>query len=245
MVGQIVSHYKIVEKLARAKGDFSVSETGILVYGAKAQTDKSELIWMDRQGRQTPIVQTNPAQTAALSPNARKIAFDELEMDQNNVDIWIYDIERGSKTRFTFHSDFDMFPFWTPDGSAIIFSSSRERNYAAYLKHSDGTKEEQRIIKKENNSVYASDISTDSRFVLVTEQSPTFNLGFVDLKGDSSFIPIVSTSFNEGGGNFSPDGPWVLYSSDESSRNEIYVVPFKRPAYRGHCSASEESQAFN
>jgi len=38
--------------------------------------------------------------------------------------------------------------------------------------------------------------------------------------------PLLATPFNEAGLEFSPDGKWIVYSSDESGRNEIYVQQF-------------------
>jgi hypothetical protein len=49
------------------------------------------------------------------------------------------------------------------------------------------------------------------------------------LAGDSKPRPFVQTEFNETYPVFSPDGRWVAYSSAESGRNEIYVVPFPGP----------------
>jgi serine/threonine protein kinase len=224
---------------ARAKGDFSVSATGVLVYGTKFASDaKSELVWIDRDGRMTQIVQANPSYMASLSPDGKRIAFDELDTEQNNLDIWIYDVTRGIKTRFTFDFDFDMVPLWTPDGSSVLFSSTRGRNYKIFSKRSDGTKNEEVVIQKENNSEYATDISPDGRFVLVTEQSPTWNLAYADLKGDSSVQSIISTKFNEGFGAFSPDGRWVAFQSDESGRDEVYVIPFLREGGKHQISTS-------
>jgi dipeptidyl aminopeptidase/acylaminoacyl peptidase len=36
----------------------------------------------------------------------------------------------------------------------------------------------------------------------------------------------LNTQFAEAPGQFSPDGRWVTYSSNESGRSEVYVVPF-------------------
>lgn len=213
---------------ARAKGDFSVSQTGILVYGTSAEKTTGELAWADREGRLTPILQANPVYLASLSPDGGRIAFDELAVDQNNLDIWIYDIQRGTKTRFTFDFAFDQIPIWTPDGSGVVFSSSRGANYSVYVKQADGAKEEELIARKEGNSELATSMSPDGRYVLLTELSPTWNLMYADLKGDKSVVSVVSTEFIEGIGSFSPDGRWVAYQSNESGRNEIYVLPFRR-----------------
>src|SRR5262249_13803682 len=40
---------------------------------------------------------------------------------------------------------------------------------------------------------------------------------------------FLKTPFNERAGQFSPNGHWVAYMSDQSGRNEIYVRPFVPP----------------
>jgi hypothetical protein len=42
-------------------------------------------------------------------------------------------------------------------------------------------------------------------------------------------VPFLQTPFNENQGQFSPDGRWVAYTSNESGNNEVYVVPFPGP----------------
>lgn len=43
---------------------------------------------------------------------------------------------------------------------------------------------------------------------------------------DRKPIPVVQTTDNESGAQFSPDGKWIAYSSNESGHYEIYVRPF-------------------
>jgi Tol biopolymer transport system component len=49
----------------------------------------------------------------------------------------------------------------------------------------------------------------------------------VDVENKKPF-PVAQTSANEGWGEFSPDGRWVAYQSNESGRFEIYVRTFPR-----------------
>ena len=46
---------------------------------------------------------------------------------------------------------------------------------------------------------------------------------------DRKTQPFLRTRFYEGAAQFSPDGRWVVYTSDESSREEIYVEPYSSP----------------
>ena len=213
---------------ARAKGDFSVSQNGLLVYGTKIQSDQGQLVWVDREGRITGITSKAFGLGATLSGDGKKIAFDELAADQSNQDIWVYDLERGVRTRFTFDTSFEGGPLWSPDDQSLVFSSQRGGRYAVYHRKVDGTKPEEQIVSKETSSIYVNDVSPDGRYILLIDQTPTWDLAYADIKGDKKVIPMIATGFNEGPGVFSPDGRWVAFQSDESGRSEIYVVPFQR-----------------
>jgi dipeptidyl aminopeptidase/acylaminoacyl peptidase len=52
----------------------------------------------------------------------------------------------------------------------------------------------------------------------------------------------VATTNDETNGDFSPDGQWVAYSSDESGRQEIYVASFPEPARRFRVSSEGGTQ---
>jgi hypothetical protein len=56
-----------------------------------------------------------------------------------------------------------------------------------------------------------------------------FHLWVLPLEGERKPFPFLKTGFDEGYGQFSPDGKWVAFMSDESGRIEIYVAPFPGP----------------
>jgi len=52
------------------------------------------------------------------------------------------------------------------------------------------------------------------------------------MEGDRKPIPVVRTDVDERDAQFSPDGKWIAYQSNESGHYEIYVQPFLRPGNR-------------
>jgi hypothetical protein len=46
------------------------------------------------------------------------------------------------------------------------------------------------------------------------------------LNGERKPRPLLQTPFDEWGTEFSPDGPWIAYASNESGRPEVYVRAF-------------------
>lgn len=64
------------------------------------------------------------------------------------------------------------------------------------------------------------------------------------MDGDRKAFPVVETeTFNESSGQFSPDGHWIAFQSDESGRSEIYVQPFPGPGRKWQVSSEGGVQA--
>ena len=62
------------------------------------------------------------------------------------------------------------------------------------------------------------------------------------VSGDKKPIALVTTSFDERDGQFSPDVRWVAFSSNESGRSEIYVQPFPGPGGKVQISTNGGAQ---
>ena len=65
-----------------------------------------------------------------------------------------------------------------------------------------------------------------------------FDLWVLPLFGDRKPFPFIQTSFCECVAEFSPDGRWIAFVSDESGRNEVYVVPFPGPGGKWQVSTA-------
>jgi serine/threonine protein kinase/dipeptidyl aminopeptidase/acylaminoacyl peptidase len=217
-------HYSIRSSLY---GDFSASGNGLLVYRSGTALSNLRLTWVDRGGKRLSTV-GNAANLGRmqLSPDRKNAAVEAT--DGNNVDIWIYDLARGLRTRFTFDPATDRNPVWSPDGRAIAFSSNRKGHYDLYRKAADGTGSEEPLYADGLEKTPTS-WSADGKFLLFgTGGDPKTgtDLWVLPLAAGAKPYPLLQTPFNEGNGQFSPDGRWVSYQSNESGQNEVYVIPF-------------------
>jgi Tol biopolymer transport system component len=210
---------------------FSVSENGVLLYQPRSASGVSQLTWFDRSGKQTgslgaPGDQSNPR----ISPDGKRVAVNIIDSQTGNMDIWIYESSGGIATRFTSDPAFDVLPIWSPDGRQIIFDTTREGRQNLYQKSSSGVDSEKPILQSQRTS-YPTDWSLDGRFVLygVFDASTNLELWALPASGDRKPIPFIKTTFGVSHGQFSPDGRWVAYSSNESGKWEIYVAPFPGP----------------
>jgi Tol biopolymer transport system component len=219
-------------------GVFSVSETGMLAYRTGGSVTRRRLAWFDRSGKEVGTLgapDENVLQDPELSPDGRRVAV--VRTVQGNEDLWLIDGARGVPSRFTFDPAQDGHPIWSPDGSRIVFSSNRMGTFDLYQKASSGAGSDELLL--ESSIVkFPQDWSPDGRFLLYLQQDPKTGLGLwiLPLFGERKPFPFVYTIFWKGNGQFSPDGRWVAYQSNESGRYEVYVQPFSGPG--GKCQVS-------
>jgi len=164
----------------------------------------------------------------ALSPDGTRVAVVKNAGGADAVNIWLLDLSRGGvSTRFTFGSLIDINPVWSPDGSRIIFSSNRDGPYNLYQKPANGVKDEE-VLLKSSEDKFATSWSRDGRFLLYTVVRPKTknDIWVLPLEGDKKPVPFLSTAFNERQASFYPDGHWVVYTSDESGQDEVYMRSF-------------------
>jgi serine/threonine protein kinase len=211
---------------------FSVSQNGVLVYQLGSAQAGSNLTIFDRSGEQQGVVgDITEFYTPRVSPDGKKIAVGTFDAKSRNQDIWIYDIERGIKTRFTFNLAVEFDVVWSPDGNQIVFDSYRQGQRDIYQKSSSGAGNEE-LLYKSNKDNIPEGWSRDGRFISLTVDGGSTTRGDIwvlPLMGDREPFLFLQTQFNEMHGQFSPDGRWLAYTSDESGRSEIYVRPFPGP----------------
>jgi eukaryotic-like serine/threonine-protein kinase len=223
-------------------GAFAVSESGVLAYQTTSGDLLSQLVWVDPAGREIAAVGT-PVDDGffdiELSPDATKVAYSVT--GRGRRDIWLYDFERNLPSRFTFDPGSDFAAVWSPDGRRIVFDSNRSGQFDLYQKSADGVGNEG-ILLQEKGTQRVFSWSRDGRFVLYGHgENPNApaDLWVLPVAGDEKPFPLIETPrFREHHGRFSPDGRWVAYVSNESGRDEIYVVPFPRADGRWQVSTS-------
>jgi hypothetical protein len=208
---------------------FSASETGALVFSSDAGAHGGRLGWISRDGKPSSLaLPPGPYAQPRLSPDGTRLVF-SLADSSGSSDLWQTDLVNGVNSRFTFDPAPDIFPVWSPDGKQIAFGSVRE-GARLFLKASTGAGEEEAVSEPMlATAIY--DWSRDGRYLLYlnTGASTGPDLWVFDLK-ERKPSPFLQTPFTESQGQFSPNGRWVAYSSDESGRYAIYVRSFSGPS---------------
>ena len=226
---------------------------GTLVYVPASTTAADRtLLRVDREGRVAPLIDAHAGyEYPAFSPDGRQVAV--MIASETGSDIWIIDLERATRTRFT-SGGTTAFPVWAPDGSRLTFQSTAPGPWNLFWKPLDGSTDAQPLLKVEDSShvrssaVIGQDLlpgtlptlsgagpqfptswSPDGSTLAFHERKPNGDRDIWVVSPGNDPVPFLLTPFDERSPRFSPDGKWLAYVSDESGRNDVYVQPFPGP----------------
>ena len=225
-----------------ALGDYGYSAAGVLATGT-GRSIYRQYTWFDRSGKALGTA-CPPGNyfDIDLSPDGTRAAVQRSDIQTGNSDIWLIDLTRSLISRFTFDAGVDDDPTWSPDGKYVYFSNTASGRYVVQRKASSGVGAPE-LIHDMGKSQMPSDWSPDGKHLLMNVTSPQgeTDLWVTNEGGNPPSAPYLATSFDEYGAQFSPDGRWVAYTSNESGRPEIYVQSF--PAGDGRWQVSLEGGA--
>ena len=209
----------IAQEIAGAGPDFyrpaAASNDGVLAY-VNGQQGDWQFVWRDRQGR-TLGSYPNAGGVAMISPDGKSLAFHRLG------DTWVMEFARGLAQRLTFgRSSQD--PIWSPDGRYVAYARA---GTGIYRKLATGAGNEELLVASKTLAVPKS-WSPDGNFLVYALIKPGTgaDLMAIPVNGDRKPFPVVQNNATDDQGQFSPDGHWLAYTSNESGHSEVYVIPF-------------------
>jgi serine/threonine protein kinase len=208
----------------------SASAAGPIAYRTGGVGLRRRLVWFDRQGRevgQLDAPETAGANNISISGDGRHVAWDRTAAE--NVDVWTMDLQRGRPDRITLGPMIDAYPIWSPDGARLAFGSIRGAAMNLYWKSLTQSAAEQPLLVTAETKA-ATDWSRDGRFILFRSsgRDTGYDLWALPMNADAAGTPLLVAGgvFDERDGQFSPDGRWIAYQSNESDRTEVYIRRF-------------------
>jgi Tol biopolymer transport system component len=216
---------------------FSVSGGEVLVTQTGKGGSLSRLTWFDRSGNAVGTVGTPEFYfNVRLSQDGRRVAVDQANTSLRGGDIWIHELARGARTRLTFDPSSHVTPTWSPDGRQILFSSnSAISSGRLYLKNADGSGSEEEVADTGADALLANvwDWSHDGKFILFAKGSELWCFS----RPEHAAKPLLQTKWTVRNAQFSPNGRWMAYASNETGSMEIYVAPFPSGAGKWQMSS--------
>jgi Tol biopolymer transport system component len=204
------------------------------------------LIWFDRRGMPLGNLGSGSFYAPSLSPDEKTVAAARVDPETQTPDLWLMDTARGVSPRFTFDPREDLFPVWSPNGERIVFAAQSPGTPPnLFQKLVSATSGEEQLLKSRFNS-QPTDWSRDGKFVVYARRDPhtQWDLWLMPMspEADRTEQPYLQSNANEHLAQFSPDGMWIAYTSDESGTNEVYVQTFPKLGTREQISTSGGSQ---
>jgi len=208
--------------LIDAEGAFpSTSEDGTLVYLRGAVEGSAQYVWVGRDGVLGDVIGEPMIGTGdpALSPDGTRLAATINTGDQ--VGIWMLDLERGTRTPFSFEEGAEFEAAWSPDGSELYYR--RASTDSIYVRSTDGTGMPRVVVRGRQPAV-----SRDGKWLVYVIQGGESqeDLWYVPLDGSAEPQVIRQTAARENYPRLSPDGRYLAYASGESGTREIYLTRF-------------------
>jgi hypothetical protein len=228
LVGEAVTVADEVAVDTSERTAVSVAANGLIAYRPGVARLR-QLSWFDRSGAAQGTVGAPDSTWSRprVAPDGHRVIV--ARTVQGNEDLWLLDGTRT--TRFTFDAATDDIAVWSPDGSRILFTSTRTGGGDLYEKPASGAEQEVLVVGSDDVKTPSS-WSADGRWLLFHSTNPatSSDVWVVPMTGEQRTPSVlVKTPVREVWGAFSPDGRWVAYMSNESGRPEIYVRPFTAP----------------
>ena len=221
-------------------GQYAFSARGILIYQSNStEARENLLVRFSRKGDATPLAGgPGSCLEVSLSPDGRRLAV--TISDGRKDDIWIDDLQEGTRSRLTFDPSGSFHPVW--DGEFIIFSSSRTGRVELFRRRFDAASELEQLTEGSLSPI-AGSVSPDGSVLVLSHLSGgDRNIAILDLQKKTAPTNILADEFGERSPKISPDGNWLAYESDETGASEIFVRPF--PAGPGKRQISNGGGAF-
>jgi len=224
--------------IAPEGGSPSLAADGNLVYRFGTFSVESQVVRVDRSGAVIEAV-TEPRRgtwSLATSPDEKLLALETRASGDD--DIWLYDLERKAQTRFAFGPGRQQEPTWSADGRELAWNEVAQGR--VYAKPADGSQAPRLMVR----GYFAQYTPDGGHFVYCKDGTESSSdIWYVSLAGAPDSLPLVETPAVELFPMPSPQGEHLLYVSDESGKQEVYLRQLPKGEGRWQVSTNGGTRA--
>jgi Tol biopolymer transport system component len=191
------------------------------------QAGGTKIAWLDRRGRlvgEVPLPQETFA-SPQLSPDGRRLALFSDGPKESEADLWVVDLATEKASRLTFAAGLDRYPIWSPDGLRLAFQTERSGVFDLWERPATSGGAEKALYASPTSWKIARSWIGDSIAFETVEKATGFDVWLLRVgRPEEPPVHLLSSPASEHDPAISPDGRWLAYASNESGRDELYVV---------------------
>ncbi len=230
--------FRVAERIRinfNSRAFFSVSENGNLIYDPNTDSEESrQITWFDRKGTDAGAIgQSAPSLNIELSPDERYLAIARRPIGSTTSDLLVLDTVRGATSRLATTPGDSPQAVWSPDSKYLIWNDLSEGKFRLVKKLASGVGEAEVLVESPIR-IFPTNWSPDGRFILysATDIVSKRDIWVLPLDGDRKPYLFYKSPQEDWDAFFSPNGKFVVYTSNESGKDEIYVQTFPATADR-------------
>jgi Tol biopolymer transport system component len=218
-----------------AHGIFSASAAGdVLVYTSGRAEPPIRPTWFDGSGKELgPLGIEGDVRWPSIAPDGRSVVFSRRNPRTGFYELWLHDVQQRIERRLTTaNATNTTWPVWAPDSARVAFTSTRGGAAGLFVQRTSGGAAEEALLERARG--LPTDWSRDGQLLYQAAApggpSTGLDIWALSVAGDPNPRVVLNSQAIERRPRVSPDGRWLAYMSDETSRFEIYVQSFPTPS---------------
>ncbi len=199
---------------------FTASSNGTILY--RTSTQSGRIVVRDRTGTEIRTLDESATTVGSLglSRDGKKVAAAVVTINNGFSDLWIYDIARSVRERFTSDAGVEAYPVWAHDGRSIVYSNKQGGTVPYLVRRSLSNAQQEELLPPGSFQI-ASSFSPDGLLYYSANPRGQFDIFRMNLDTKTPEL-FLGTSGFDGEPEISFDGKWMAFVS-WSQTSEIYL----------------------